>query len=137
MTGQQARPACGCTKLAGTCHRSNKPQVSAEGTPEAGRFGEAQAVEGQQLEGFRQDELATGGRCGAILAIAEELIDALPQQLVLASRQSAARDVSAHAPRRQVGLSVQVRPLEDLPQQLGHWQGQIVYPANAHVQSGM
>ena len=98
-------------------------------SPEAWGLGEAQAVEGGQFEGLRQDELATGGGGGAVLAVAEELADALAQQLVLAGRQRPPRDVSAHPPRRQVGLCVQVCALEDLPQQLCSGQSQIVHPA--------
>ena len=103
--------------------------------PEARRLGEAQAVEGRQLEGFRQDELAAGWRSGAVLAVAEELTDALPQQLVLAGCQRAAWDVSAHPPRCQVGLCVQVCTLEDLSQQLCSGQSQVVHPATTHTHS--
>lgn len=98
-------------------------------SPEAGRLGEAQAVEGRELEGLRQNELAAGGRGGAVLAVAEELADALAQQLVLAGRQRAPRDVSAHPPRCQVGLCVQVCALEHLSQQLCGRHSQIVHPA--------
>ena len=97
-------------------------------TPEAGRLGQAQAVEGQQLEGLRQDELTTGRRRGAVLAVAEQLIDALPQKLVLTTCQGAAWDLSARPARCQVGLRVQVCTFEDLPQQLCAWQSQVVYP---------
>ena len=100
--------------------------------PEAGGLGQAKAVEGKQLEGLRQDELPAGRRCCAVLAVAEELVDALAQQLVLAGRQRAARDVSVHLPRHEIGLCVQVCALEDLPQQLGHRQGQVVHPASSH-----
>lgn len=97
--------------------------------PEARRFGEAQAVEGQQLERLRQNELPARGRSGAVLAVAEELVDALAQQLLLAGCQCAPRNGLAHAPRCQIGLCIQVCTLEDLPQQLCHRQRQVVHPA--------
>ena len=84
--------------------------------PEAGGFGQAQAVEGQQLEGFWQDELATGGRGGAVLAVAEELVDAVPQHLVLTSCQGVARHLPAYLAGRQVDLCIDISSLEDLPQ---------------------
>ena len=74
--------------------------------PEAGRFGKAQTIEGQQFEGLWQDQLTAGGRCGAVLAVAEQLIDALPQQLVLTACQGAAWHIPAYAARCQVGLGV-------------------------------
>ena len=54
-------------------------------SPEAWGLGQSQAVEGQQLESLGQDELAAGRCCGAVLAVAEELVDAVAQHLVLAA----------------------------------------------------
>ena len=70
--------------------RTGLPLSQEEHLPEAGGLGKAQAVEGQQLEGLRQDELATGGRSCAVLAVAEELVDAVAQHLVLATCQCVA-----------------------------------------------
>lgn len=97
--------------------------------PEARGFGQAQAVEGQQLEGFWQDELATGGRSGAVLAVAEELVDAVPQHLVLASCQGVARHLPADLAGCQVDLGIEISSLEDLAQQLRGGQHQVVDPA--------
>ena len=92
--------------------------TSKSSVPEAGGLGEAQTVEGQQLESFRQDELATGGRSRAVLAIAEELVDAMPQHLVLATCQGVAWHLPADLASCQVDLSIQICSLEDLTQQL-------------------